>query len=156
MTVNGVKIGGGAIGIKLNDSYDFPSGANGLRITLDLSDTQLGPGSVDHARIVAFWEFLPISGKLTKAYFADEVEQQIKYYTRRVKIIYDAYDFSADYDRSITLPSPPPEHLGHELHKSIAVGIWTGPKYYFNIQRVNSNESGYYYVRIKQYIPPEL
>ncbi|MGN7513679.1 MAG: hypothetical protein ACTHOM_04840 [Allomuricauda sp.] len=155
MNVNGVDIGGGAIGIQLNDSYDFKSGATGLRITLNLSDTELGPGSVGHARIVAFWSFLPLNGSLTNGYWEDEVNEQILGQVRRVKIIYDAYDFSSDYDKSITLPTPPPTLEGYELHKSIAVGIWTGePQYKFNIKRLNSNESGYYHVGIKQYYPP--
>lgn len=156
MKVNGVDIGGGAIGIQLNDSYDFKSGATGLRITFNLSDTKLGLGSVGHARIIAYWSFLPIHGKPTQSYFADEVENEISYYTRRVKIIYDAYDFSTDYDKSITLPSPPPSINSHELEKKIFVGIWTGePQYKFRIQRINSNESGYYHIGIKQYYPPE-
>lgn len=157
MTVNGVDIGGGAIGIQLNDGYNFKSGATGLRITLSLSDTELRAGSVEHARILAYWSFLPINGNSTTAYFADEVEKEISYYKRRVKIIYDAFDFSTGYDKSITLPSPPQSIISHELEKQIFVGIWCGePQYKFRIQRLSSNESGYYRIGIKQYYPPEL
>lgn len=99
MNANGVEVGGGAIGIQLNDNYNFPSGANGLRITLNLSDTKLGPGSVDAAMIIAYWSYLPLKplNWNARSYYSDEVEGIRLGLQRKVKIVHDFFDFSSDW-----------------------------------------------------------
>lgn len=159
--VNGIKIGGGAIGIQLDDNYNFPSGANGLRITLNLSDTKLGTGSVDAARIIAYWSYLPYDPNTQtvasywsgKWYYSDEIDGDYSSYIssqRKVKIIHESFDFSTDYNKSILLPDPPPPLDRYTLEKAVFVGILTGPQQKFSIERVSPNEFGYYRISIKQ------